>query len=196
MYHQENTTFINYDEIDYESIYSRNSDYSFDQDFFNDNDSIFTRNDTYENDNQIDDIINFYFKKQETYNTVDLIDIQPIKEHTRDEKYFTLPLTQEQYYMLKQNWNKQMDDEIDRVKGARIINHLSFTDSDVSINSINSCPELSSSEMSEMPEMPSRFYDDEDENKNKKFKSWKKWFSKKSKNQKIKTNFYDSLVKN
>ena len=212
MYHQENKTFSNYENyLDYESLYSRNSIYSFDKNFFNDDDSIFTRHEMDEMDemDDIDEIINSYAKNEE-YATVNLIDIRPldfqndenddniyiIKGGPIDEKYFTLPLTEEQYYALKQRWNQQLDEEIEKVKGARVINHLSMTNSDYSVDSVNSCPELSASSSEMSNSLKSRFYDDEDENKTKKFKSWKKWFSKKSKNPKIKTNFYDSLVKN
>lgn len=210
MYCQENKTFVNYDDMDYESLYSRNSIYSFDKNFFDDDDSIFTRHEIDEMDD-IDEIINSYVKNEEydskNYATIDLIDIRPldfqndddniylIKGNPRNEKYFTLPLTEEQYYILKQRWNQQLDEEIEKVRGARVINHLSMTNSDYSVDSVNSCPELSASLSDMSNSLQSRFYDDEDENKTKLFKGWKKWFSKKPKTPKIKTNFYESLVK-
>lgn len=207
MFHQTNKNYYS-DDYDYSSLYSRTS-YSFNNKFFDDDNSIFTRNEyddghVHEDHDAVGDIIDSYIDKYE------LIDVKPIefendniyiiKGHPRDEKYFSLPLTQDQYYTLKERWNKQLDDEIDRIRGARVINHLSITSSENSENensvlSINSCPELTNSDISN--HLQSQFFDSDDEKDSKKI-NWRKWFQKKRKTNdknKVKTNFYESLIK-
>lgn len=215
MYYRENKNFVNYhDDYDYSSLYSRTSrDYSFNNQFFEDDNSLFTTDESYEEykeDDEIGDIINAYLDN--TYiDRHELIDIKPIeyendnniyiiKGHPRDEKYFSLPLTEDQYYMLKEHWNQQLDDEMERVKGARVISNFSLRNSEHSehsgntIMTINSCPELTNSDTSN--HLPSQFFDSDNE-KDKKKINWRQWFQRKrkTKTHKITTNFYESLTK-
>lgn len=217
MYNFENKTFINYPEhedydYDYDdSLYSTiplehqgwRSSYS---------SSLYTKNSEFYEEGdpeQINDIIDSYLHNEDD-NLIEIVDqlfdIKPIVYedneiiYQNNEKHFTLPLTPDQYYMLKEVWNKQLDNEIK--KGPRFINslselsHLSLTNSDISTGS---CPELYTSDISSS-HLKSRFYDDDDieENKNVKNykketkKGWRNWFKK---SDKIKTNFYETLVK-
>jgi hypothetical protein len=214
MYNFENKT--DDDNYDYNSLYSRDSSiYSLKHSFRCDSSlysTISEFSESFEQDESynVNDIIDSYLHNEDLIEIVDnLFDIKPLEYENdneifineKNEKHFTLPLTPDQYYMLKDVWNQQMDNEITKHNRVRYINniselgHLSLANSDISTGS---CPELYTSDISSSS-LKSRFYDDNDENndKNKNYKKetkkgWRNWFKK---SDKIKTNFYDNLIK-
>jgi hypothetical protein len=171
--------YVYSDESEYEWHHSNNEQHRVSEIFNKSRYSLYT-------DPRYSSDLNREYNNNETDNEIDPIIDMYMYDDSHIEPMMSLPLTQNQYMLMKERWNKQLEMELrkDNVKQQKIMSWSGFSDS---YNTSEDYPTaLRNSNLSNISEKSKKSV--------KSASSWKSFISKFSKKQKKEIKFYDNLL--